>query len=99
MCESLIVFQGAEKPLPPPSESEWYHGRLDRYSAEQRLKNNNQKRLGSYLGELEPANFAFMQFQFSRTFYMHVISVRESDRKPGSYVLSYYGKTGINHFR
>ena len=25
--------------------------------------------------------------------------VRESDRKPGSYVLSYFGKTGINHFR
>ena len=25
--------------------------------------------------------------------------VRESDRKPGSYVLSYLGKTGINHFR
>lgn len=25
--------------------------------------------------------------------------VRESDRKPGSYVLSYSGRTGINHFR
>ena len=25
--------------------------------------------------------------------------MRESDRKPGSYVLSYFGKTGINHFR
>lgn len=25
--------------------------------------------------------------------------VRESDRKPGSYVLSYLGRTGINHFR
>ena len=25
--------------------------------------------------------------------------VRESDRKPGSYVLSYLGKTGVNHFR
>jgi Ras GTPase-activating protein 1 len=25
--------------------------------------------------------------------------VRESDRKPGSYVLSYFGRTGINHFR
>ncbi|CAB4068451.1 RASA1 [Lepeophtheirus salmonis] len=25
--------------------------------------------------------------------------VRESDRKPGSYVLSYIGRTGINHFR
>ena len=25
--------------------------------------------------------------------------MRESDRKPGSYVLSYLGRTGINHFR
>lgn len=25
--------------------------------------------------------------------------VRESDRKPGSYVLSYLGRTGVNHFR
>lgn len=25
--------------------------------------------------------------------------IRESDRKPGSYVLSYFGRTGINHFR
>ncbi|TRY67220.1 hypothetical protein TCAL_09809 [Tigriopus californicus] len=25
--------------------------------------------------------------------------IRESDRKPGSYVLSYYGRTGIHHFR
>ncbi|XP_058821414.1 ras GTPase-activating protein 1 isoform X2 [Topomyia yanbarensis] len=55
-----------------PPESEWYHGRLDRFSAEQRLK--SASRLGSYL-------------------------VRESDRKPGSYVLSYSGRTGINHFR
>uniref|UniRef100_A0A182K4P8 Ras GTPase-activating protein 1 n=1 Tax=Anopheles christyi TaxID=43041 RepID=A0A182K4P8_9DIPT len=55
-----------------PPESEWYHGRLDRYSAEQRLKSTTK--LGSYL-------------------------VRESDRKPGSYVLSYLGRTGINHFR
>ena len=27
------------------------------------------------------------------------LQVRESDRKPGSYVLSYLGKTGVNHFR
>ena len=25
--------------------------------------------------------------------------IRESDRRPGSYVLSYLGKTGFNHFR
>jgi hypothetical protein len=52
--------------------SRWYHGRLDRNVAEDRLRQANQ--LGSYL-------------------------IRESDRKPGSYVLSFYGKTGINHFR
>nr|XP_018914787.1 PREDICTED: ras GTPase-activating protein 1-like isoform X2 [Bemisia tabaci] len=50
----------------------WYHGRLDRYSAEERLW--LAAKLGSYL-------------------------MRESDRKPGSYVLSYLGRTGINHFR
>ncbi|CAO1437957.1 unnamed protein product [Diamesa tonsa] len=61
-----------ERAVPPPPETEWYHGRLDRYSAEQRLK--SAYKLGTYL-------------------------VRESDRKPGSYVLSYLGRTGINHFR
>ncbi|XP_030747650.1 ras GTPase-activating protein 1-like, partial [Sitophilus oryzae] len=55
-----------------PAETLWYHGRLDRYQAEERLWNCNK--LGSYL-------------------------VRESDRKPGSYVLSYLGRTGMNHFR
>ncbi|XP_060525737.1 ras GTPase-activating protein 1 [Cylas formicarius] len=55
-----------------PSETLWYHGRLDRYQAEERLWNCNK--LGAYL-------------------------VRESDRKPGSYVLSYLGRTGMNHFR
>ncbi|XP_017781849.1 PREDICTED: ras GTPase-activating protein 1 isoform X2 [Nicrophorus vespilloides] len=55
-----------------PSETQWYHGRLDRYQAEERLW--SASKLGSYL-------------------------VRESDRKPGSYVLSYLGRTGINHFR
>ncbi|KAL5277798.1 RASA1 family protein [Megaselia abdita] len=61
-----------ERPIIAPPECEWYHGRLDRYSAESRLKAAGK--LGSYL-------------------------VRESDRKPGSYVLSYSGRTGINHFR
>lgn len=75
--------QGAPKPEPDepdlgdsaphaPSETQWYHGRLDRFQAEERLW--AAARLGSYL-------------------------VRESDRKPGSYVLSYLGRTGINHFR
>ncbi|XP_018334590.1 ras GTPase-activating protein 1 [Agrilus planipennis] len=62
---------GNSAPHAPP-EAMWYHGRLDRYQAEERLW--EAKILGSYL-------------------------VRESDRKPGSYVLSYLGKTGINHFR
>lgn len=63
---------GDRPALIAPPESEWYHGRLDRYSTEQRLR--NATKLGSYL-------------------------IRESDRKPGSYVLSYLGRTGINHFR
>jgi len=50
----------------------WYHGRIDRFTAEERLW--DASKMGSYL-------------------------VRESDRKPGSYVLSYLGRTGINHFR
>ncbi|XP_014259409.1 ras GTPase-activating protein 1 [Cimex lectularius] len=64
---------GAAESLPnAPPETQWYHGRLDRYTAEERLY--QAAKMGSYL-------------------------VRESDRKPGSYVLSYFGKTGINHFR
>ncbi|XP_059490373.1 ras GTPase-activating protein 1 isoform X3 [Neocloeon triangulifer] len=58
--------------LGAPHETQWYHGRLDRYTAEERLY--EASKLGSYL-------------------------IRESDRKPGSYVLSYLGRTGINHFR
>lgn len=50
----------------------WYHGRLDRNLAEDRLR--QAKHLGSYL-------------------------IRESDRKPGSYVLSFFGHKGMNHFR
>ena len=59
------------------SSFRWYHGRLDRLGAEERVRSHrgpDGTNLGSYL-------------------------VRESDRKPGSYVLSYLGKTGINHFR
>uniref|UniRef100_A0A0L8H737 Ras GTPase-activating protein 1 n=1 Tax=Octopus bimaculoides TaxID=37653 RepID=A0A0L8H737_OCTBM len=55
-----------------PSEEEWYHGSLDRRTAEERLRKAGL--VGSYL-------------------------VRESQSKPGSYVLSYFGKTGLNHFR
>ncbi|KAL0821021.1 hypothetical protein ABMA28_005670 [Loxostege sticticalis] len=63
---------GERQAVLAPPETEWYHGRLDRYTAEERLW--KAANLGSYL-------------------------VRESDRKPGSYVLSYLGRTGINHFR
>ncbi|EDW06133.1 ras GTPase-activating protein 1 isoform X1 [Drosophila mojavensis] len=66
------MLNGERPAIIAPPESEWYHGRLDRYSAEARLRGSGK--LGSYL-------------------------VRESDRKPGSYVLSYCGRTGINHFR
>ncbi|SPP86437.1 blast:Ras GTPase-activating protein 1 [Drosophila guanche] len=70
--EGAHLINGERPAIIAPPESEWYHGRLDRYSAESRLRGSSK--LGSYL-------------------------VRESDRKPGSYVLSYYGRTGINHFR
>lgn len=63
---------GERQAVLAPPETEWYHGRLDRYTAEDRLWGAGK--IGSYL-------------------------VRESDRKPGSYVLSYLGRTGINHFR
>lgn len=63
---------GERQAVLAPPETEWYHGRLDRYTSEERLWAASKQ--GSYL-------------------------VRESDRKPGSYVLSYLGRTGINHFR
>ncbi|XP_038073603.1 ras GTPase-activating protein 1-like [Patiria miniata] len=57
--------------LVSPPQNEWYHGCMDRTTAEMRLKG---ARIGSYL-------------------------VRESERKPGSYVLSYLGVRGVQHFR
>ncbi|XP_022105967.1 ras GTPase-activating protein 1-like [Acanthaster planci] len=57
--------------LAAPPQNEWYHGRMDRMTAEMRL---NGARVGSYL-------------------------IRESERKPGSYVLSYLGIKGFQHFR
>ncbi|XP_067128890.1 LOW QUALITY PROTEIN: ras GTPase-activating protein 1 [Centruroides vittatus] len=67
-----LIEENVNISLTAPPQTQWYHGRLDRYTAEQRLQ--AASKLGSYL-------------------------VRESDRKPGSYVLSYFGHTGINHFR
>lgn len=55
-----------------PAPNQWYHGKLDRAMAEERLLEAGLK--GGYL-------------------------VRESDRKPGSYVLSFFSVTGITHFR
>jgi Ras GTPase-activating protein 1 len=66
------VEENLEIDLKAPPETQWYHGRLDRNVAEDRLRQASQ--LGSYL-------------------------IRESDRKPGSYVLSFFGRTGVNHFR
>uniref|UniRef100_H3A684 Ras GTPase-activating protein 1 n=1 Tax=Latimeria chalumnae TaxID=7897 RepID=H3A684_LATCH len=59
-------------PLSPPPPHVWYHGKLDRTIAEERLRQAG--RHGSYL-------------------------IRESDRRPGSFVLSFLSKTNVvNHF-
>ena len=51
----------------------WYHGKLDRTIAEERLR--QARTPGSYL-------------------------IRESDRRPGSFVLSFLSVTNVvNHFR
>ncbi|XP_060763081.1 ras GTPase-activating protein 1 isoform X2 [Neoarius graeffei] len=60
-------------PLSAPPTNQWYHGKLDRTIAEERLR--KAKTPGSYL-------------------------IRESDRRPGSFVLSFLSKTNVvNHFR
>ncbi|XP_048858438.1 ras GTPase-activating protein 1 [Brienomyrus brachyistius] len=60
-------------PLTAPPTNQWYHGKLDRTIAEERLR--QAKTPGSYL-------------------------IRESDRRPGSFVLSFLSMTGVvNHFR
>lgn len=43
------LLAGERPAIIAPPESEWYHGRLDRYSAETRLRGSGK--LGSYLGE------------------------------------------------
>ncbi|CAL8248803.1 unnamed protein product [Merluccius merluccius] len=66
--EEEVVF-----PLSAPPTNQWYHGKLDRTIAEERLR--QAKTSGSYL-------------------------IRESDRRPGSFVLSFLSMTGVvNHFR
>ncbi|XP_063280765.1 ras GTPase-activating protein 1-like isoform X2 [Prinia subflava] len=59
-------------PLNAPHTNQWYHGKLDRTIAEERLW--QAEKPGSYL-------------------------IRESDRRPGSFVLSFLSKTSVNHFR
>ncbi|XP_042305589.1 ras GTPase-activating protein 1 isoform X2 [Sceloporus undulatus] len=60
-------------PLNAPPTNQWYHGKLDRTIAEERLRQAGKP--GSYL-------------------------IRESDRRPGSFVLSFLSKTSVvNHFR
>lgn len=57
----------------PSFHRRWYHGKLDRTIAEERLR--QARNPGSYL-------------------------IRESDRRPGSFVLSFLSVTnGVNHFR
>uniref|UniRef100_A0A8C8FBS2 Ras GTPase-activating protein 1 n=2 Tax=Oncorhynchus tshawytscha TaxID=74940 RepID=A0A8C8FBS2_ONCTS len=66
--EEEVVF-----PLSAPPTNQWYHGKLDRTIAEERLR--QAKTPGSYL-------------------------IRESDRRPGSFVLSFLSLTSVvNHFR
>jgi len=99
-CVMLLIWHifqhyllAGERPaIIAPPESEWYHGRLDRYSAEARLRGSGK--LGSYLGSYKAHNKTIFNL-----YSLFCFLVRESDRKPGSYVLSYYGRTGINHFR
>ncbi|XP_064903742.1 ras GTPase-activating protein 1 isoform X4 [Columba livia] len=59
-------------PLNAPPTNQWYHGKLDRAIAEERLRQVGKP--GSYL-------------------------IRESDRRPGSFVLSFLSKINVNHFR
>uniref|UniRef100_A0A8C3ARW9 Ras GTPase-activating protein 1 n=1 Tax=Cyclopterus lumpus TaxID=8103 RepID=A0A8C3ARW9_CYCLU len=66
--EEEVVF-----PLSAPPTNQWYHGKLDRNIAEERLR--QARNPGSYL-------------------------IRESDRRPGSFVLSFLSVTNVvNHFR
>ncbi|KAJ8401926.1 hypothetical protein AAFF_G00375070 [Aldrovandia affinis] len=66
--EEEVVF-----PLTAPPTNQWYHGKLDRTIAEERLR--QARTPGSYL-------------------------IRESDRRPGSFVLSFLSMTSmVNHFR
>ncbi|XP_026858637.2 ras GTPase-activating protein 1 isoform X3 [Electrophorus electricus] len=59
--------------LSAPPTNQWYHGKLDRTIAEERLR--QARTPGSYL-------------------------IRESDRRPGSFVLSFLSMTNVvNHFR
>lgn len=49
-CAFYYLLPQIDRQLIAPPETEWYHGRLDRYSTEQRLRANGK--LGSYLGKV-----------------------------------------------
>lgn len=66
----IQLGERAAVPIPPPPEAEWYHGRLDRYSAEQRLK--TAYKLGSYLGKNIINNNARIILIFSPSLFLHL---------------------------
>ncbi|XP_070135165.1 ras GTPase-activating protein 1 isoform X5 [Drosophila bipectinata] len=56
------MLNGERPAIIAPPESEWYHGRLDRYSAELRLRGSSK--LGSYLalkGDLQNYNVLYTE--------------------------------------
>lgn len=48
-CIKFVGLLGERQAVLAPPETEWYHGRLDRYTAEERLW--KAANLGSYLGK------------------------------------------------
>uniref|UniRef100_A0A8C7TX24 Ras GTPase-activating protein 1 n=1 Tax=Oncorhynchus mykiss TaxID=8022 RepID=A0A8C7TX24_ONCMY len=72
-CTCRPRYPRLTMPVRPFLRFRWYHGKLDRTIAEERLR--QAKTPGSYL-------------------------IRESDRRPGSFVLSFLSLTSVvNHFR
>lgn len=61
LLSTMLAGDRAAVPIPPPPESEWYNGRLDRYSAEQRLK--SAYKMGSYLGEFFSPTWSLVSTQ------------------------------------
>lgn len=97
LTEKILLFEfvGDRPAIVAPPESEWYHGmninKIYIFTLENKLMKIDflSGRLDRYSSEQRLRN----------TGKLGSYLVRESDRKPGSYVLSYLGRTGINHFR